>query len=229
MISSTYDRLVVEVWSGWRELDSHSTPDSQIKIILCNINWFNQVTKNFIGLFHLNLILFLSPKVTLIYFLPYRLLQYQNSVNNKIIFTTFQVKFPHIVKQTKFWYILGSPNTPKENLVKHLLIILSIFIFSSFLTSCDKKEGRGVLYFGFRSGEKGYYDEKWQGVKNKDNYNINKFEGEFKDGEPNGQGTYTWSDGKKYVGEWKKGNYWNGNSYDKNGNFVRRYVNGEPQ
>ena len=132
-----------------------------------------------------------------------------------------------------------------------------------------------MLYFGFRSGEMGFYDEKWEGVENKDNYDINKFEGEHKNGEPNGQGTvtypdggsivgefkdglpngqgtvtysngnkyvggwkdgkingqgtYTWSDGKKYVGEWKKGNYWNGNSYDKNGNFVRRYVNGEQQ
>ena len=25
-----------------------------------------------------------------------------------------------------------------------------------------------MLYFGFRSGEKGYFDEKWEGVKNKD-------------------------------------------------------------
>ena len=96
-MGSNYNYLQTERssrWSGWRELDSHSTPDSQIKIILCNINWFNQVTKNFMGLFHLNLILSLSPKVTLIYFLPYRLLQYQNSVNNKIIFTTLQVISP---------------------------------------------------------------------------------------------------------------------------------------
>ena len=31
-----------------------------------------------------------------------------------------------------------------------------------------------------------------------------KFEGEWKDDQWNGQGTYTWSDGKKYVGEWKE-------------------------
>ena len=28
-------------------------------------------------------------------------------------------------------------------------------------------------------------------------------------GVPHGQGTYTWSDGSKYVGEWKDGNPWN--------------------
>jgi hypothetical protein len=32
-----------------------------------------------------------------------------------------------------------------------------------------------------------------------------KYEGEFKDGEISGQGTYTWSDGRKYEGEWVNG------------------------
>ena len=31
------------------------------------------------------------------------------------------------------------------------------------------------------------------------------YEGEFKDGKYDGQGTYTWSDGRKYVGEWLDG------------------------
>ena len=30
-----------------------------------------------------------------------------------------------------------------------------------------------------------------------------KYEGEFRDGKPNGQGRLTWPDGKKYVGEFK--------------------------
>ena len=34
-----------------------------------------------------------------------------------------------------------------------------------------------------------------------------KYVGEFKDGNSNGQGTYTWLDGKKYVGEFKDGNF----------------------
>jgi len=31
------------------------------------------------------------------------------------------------------------------------------------------------------------------------------YEGEFKDGKYDGQGTYTWPDGRKYVGEWLDG------------------------
>ena len=53
----------------------------------------------------------------------------------------------------------------------------------------------------------GFYDEKWEGVENKDNYDINKFEGEHKNGEPNGQGTVTYSNGNKYVGGWKDGKF----------------------
>ena len=34
-----------------------------------------------------------------------------------------------------------------------------------------------------------------------------KYVGEFKDGLKNGQGTYTWNDGGKYVGEYKDGKY----------------------
>ena len=43
----------------------------------------------------------------------------------------------------------------------------------------------------------------------------------------NGQGTLTWSDGKKYVGEWKKGKPWNTRLYDKDGNITKKVVNGE--
>ena len=43
----------------------------------------------------------------------------------------------------------------------------------------------------------------------------------------NGQGTYTWSDGSKYVGEWKGGEMWNGTIYDKDGNIIKKVVNGK--
>ena len=38
---------------------------------------------------------------------------------------TFLVKYP------KFWYNLGFPNPPKGNLVRHILILFSIFLLSS--------------------------------------------------------------------------------------------------
>ena len=55
-----------------------------------------------------------------------------------------------------------------------------------------------------------------------------KYEGEWKDGRPNGQGTETFPDGAKYVGEYKDGKLWNNTVYDKNGNILGKYVNGEP-
>ena len=35
--------------------------------------------------------------------------------------------------------------------------------------------------------------------------NGGKYVGEWKDGKEHGQGTFTWDDGRKYVGEWKNG------------------------
>ncbi len=54
-----------------------------------------------------------------------------------------------------------------------------------------------------------------------------KYVGEWKDGKRHGEGTYTWSDGDKYVGEYKDGKSWNGTDYDKNGNILGKWVNGE--
>jgi len=67
--------------------------------------------------------------------------------------------------------------------VKNLLIILSLLLLSSFLTSCEKKNGPGTETYKDGSS----------------------YVGVFKDGERNGQGTYTYSDGDKYVGEYKDG------------------------
>ena len=79
-----------------------------------------------------------------------------------------------------------------------------------------------------------------------------KYEGEIKNGLPNGQGTYSFPNGDKYVGEWKKssvhgkgtwflnngdrwvGEMWNhkdGNTTgnDKNGNIIGKIVEGVRQ
>ena len=59
--------------------------------------------------------------------------------------------------------------------------------------------------------------------------NLGSSGGKFKDDKPNGQGTHTYSDGGKYVGEWKNGKEWNGTEYDKDGNIEYKVVNGELQ
>jgi hypothetical protein len=42
-----------------------------------------------------------------------------------------------------------------------------------------------------------------------------------------GQGTFTWANGDKYVGEWKDGEEWNGTIYDKEGNITEKFEEGE--
>ena len=42
--------------------------------------------------------------------------------------------------------------------------------------------------------------------------NGREYVGEFKSGERNGQGTETYPDGSKYIGEWRNGDMWNGPS-----------------
>jgi len=41
-----------------------------------------------------------------------------------------------------------------------------------------------------------------------------------------GQGTYIYSNGDKYEGEWKDGAPWVGNVYDQNRTVVKTWVNG---
>ena len=45
----------------------------------------------------------------------------------------------------------------------------------------------------------------------------------------NGQGTYTWSNGNKGVGEYRNGKDWNTTRYDKHGNILGKYVEGVRQ
>ena len=46
-------------------------------------------------------------------------------------------------------------------------------------------------------------------------------------GKYHGQGTWTYFNGDKYVGEWKDDEMWNGTMYDKNGNIIGKWVNGK--
>ena len=78
----------------------------------------------------------------------------------------------------------------------------------------------GKKYFGrFKGGRKnGQGTYTWSDGR--------KYIGEFKDNKKDGQGTYTWSDGTKYVGEFKDDIRWNGTRYEKNGNIIEKWVNG---
>jgi|TARA_B100000953_G_scaffold45624_1_gene34845 hypothetical protein len=134
------------------------------------------------------------------------------------------------------------------NQVKNILFILSLLLLSSLLTSCEKKE---KILYGWKTssgwewktmGDKNnnpqykgevkreyilFGDYILEGLGSLTSTDGEKYVGEWKDGKLNGQGTYTWSDGDKYVGEYKDGKPWNGTDYDKNGNILGKWVNGE--
>ena len=69
----------------------------------------------------------------------------------------------------------------------------------------ERKISWGVLYFGIRNRKYGWYEEEWEGIETDDNKDFSKYEGEIKNGFPNGQGTETFSNGEMYIGEWKEG------------------------
>jgi len=106
--------------------------------------------------------------------------------------------------------------------MKHLLILLSILLLSFpvigqetgvlFLREVNDKWGwfedgnkdKDAKYIGeFKDG---FFEDRQPNGQGTITYpNGRKYVGEYKDGERNGQGTLTWSNGKKYVGEWKDG------------------------
>ena len=102
--------------------------------------------------------------------------------------------------------------------MKHLLIILSILLLSSPVIG-DNDKGE-ILYFWETSS--GYVGK---GFGDKDFHP--KYKGEWKGWKKNGQGTFTYYDGDKYVGEFKDDEPWNWTTYDKNGNIFLKYVNGK--
>ena len=104
--------------------------------------------------------------------------------------------------------------------MKHLLILLSFLLLSSFVTSCDKKEE--TLYRWETSS-----GIVWKRFGDKDTHRV--YKGEWKNGKHHGQGTYTFHDGVKWVGVWIKSEPWNITKYDKDGKIYGRKVNGVRQ
>ena len=133
-----------------------------------------------------------------------------------------------------------------NSMKKILIILISILLLSSPVIGNNHKGE--TLY---RWGENPDY--KWMGFGDKDTHPVyqgqvkdgkpnglgviiypdgiwkggNKYVGKFKDGKFDGQGTFTLYEGIKYVGEFKDGEPWNLISYDKNGNIQLKFVNGE--
>ena len=58
--------------------------------------------------------------------------------------------------------------------------------------------------------------------------NGSKYIGEYKDNKRHGEGVYTYSDGGKFVGEWKLSVPWSGVLYDASNSFKNSYKDGVP-
>ena len=87
----------------------------------------------------------------------------------------------------------------------------------------------GVMYKGFRNGDYSYYKEKWKGVESKQkNEDKGIYEGEIKNGLPDGQGKLTFPDDSGFIGEFKNGEKWNGTRFEPNGKISSwKVVNGK--
>ena len=72
-----------------------------------------------------------------------------------------------------------------------------------------KPNGSGIFVYG-----KG----KWEG----DTYN-----GQWRDGEFHGKGTFTRTNGERFFGEWEKSMLWNITGYNKYGRIIKKYRRGE--
>ena len=125
--------------------------------------------------------------------------------------------------------------------MRHILIILSIFLLSSPVIGNSHK---GETLYGWGEGYDGYV---WKGFGDKETQPVykgevengvpnglgilydldgSKYVGSWKNGKKNRQGTFTYPNGEKYEGEWKDGGLWNGTGYDKNGNITYKYDDG---
>jgi len=125
--------------------------------------------------------------------------------------------------------------------VKHLLlIIISLLLLSSPVIGNSHK-GETLYRWETPSGF------VWMGFGDKETHP--KYQGQVKDGKPNGlgilifisgtkyvgswengeelEGTLTSSSGTKYVGSWKNREYWNGTLSDEDGKIYGKVVNGE--
>ena len=102
--------------------------------------------------------------------------------------------------------------------MKHLLIIISILFFSSPVIG-NKYKGE-TLYV------QGEYPE-WKWVEFGDKKTQPEYQGQVKDGKPDGLGVLISTNGWKYLGSWKNGEIWNGTEYDNYGNIIYRWVEGK--
>ncbi len=90
-----------------------------------------------------------------------------------------------------------------------------------------KEHGKGIRFYraGIANVDTRIYEGEWKDGKYHgqgtfifpDGHKKGKYIGKWKNGLEHGHGTKTWPDGRKYIGKWKKGNFFHGTYYFANG------------
>ena len=102
--------------------------------------------------------------------------------------------------------------------MKQLLITISI-LFLFFPVVGDNNESVTLYLLGE------YPNWEWEEFGEKGTQS--KYQGQVRDGKPNGLGVLTSTNGWKYFGSWKNGEIWNGTEYDNYGNIIYSWVEGK--
>ncbi len=102
--------------------------------------------------------------------------------------------------------------------MKHQIIIFYFIVIS---TNVFGKNHNGTTLYVL-----GKFPD-WEWVQLRDKKHQPKYQGEVKNGKPNGLGVLTSTNGWKYFGSWKDGQIWNGTEFDNLGNIIFRWVEGK--
>ena len=90
----------------------------------------------------------------------------------------------------------------------------------------DKKHGKGTLTAPGGIKYVGQYKNGKKHGQGTFTYPEGKYEGKWKDGKFHGQGSFTFSNGNKGVGEFRENKPWNITTFDEEGNYKWKYVEG---
>ena len=90
----------------------------------------------------------------------------------------------------------------------------------------------GLGTYDFSNGDR--YEGEWRGGRRHGNGTYtyqdgSKYVGEWKNNINHGRGTFTSADGRKFVGEFKENKFWNIEQINKNGDTIKKWINGKKQ
>ena len=90
----------------------------------------------------------------------------------------------------------------------------------------------GLGTYDFSNGDR--YEGEWRGGRRHGNGTYSyqdgsKYVGGWKYNNNHGRGTFTSADGSKFVGEFKENEFWNIEQINKNGDTIKKWINGKKQ